>query len=266
MQTAKKQVRPVRLRTDAPVSRAPAVLRAMGIVQLLSRSKTPLTLSQMASAMGVLSSSCLNILRELVKSALVVRDEATKQYSLGPESLILAHRYLMQNRLARAGQTELERLQRAHGLTAVLSQRHGELLLCIGVSRGALAGAFSVPIGQWEQFYASAAGRVALSLESRSDGELRQIHGALPWQLKPPLKTWVDDIRAARTSGYAMDCGNYIRTGAFIAVPIVTDEGQLRGTLSLAMAKSLMADFDMTTLAEDMKVSAGNIVVVMGTR
>ena len=261
----------LRERTDAAArdreseSRAPAALRATAILQHLARSSTPLTLSQLSSALGLLNSSCLNILRELVEGGLVMRDEATKQYSLGLESLMLAHRHLMQNRVARASQAELDRLQRAHGLTAVLSQRHlGNLLVCVSVSRGTHAGAQPVPIGRSEQFYASASGRVALSLERRSDSELRQIHAALPWQSKPLVKAWIDDIRAASASGFAIDCGNYVKTAVFIAVPIVTDEGQLRGTLSLALLKSAMADFDMDALAEDMKLSAGNIAAAVG--
>ena len=67
----------------------PAVTRAIAILRLLGRSRTPIGVKAIAQALDLVPSTCLHILRALVSEQLVKVDPATKRYSLGTGMLPL---------------------------------------------------------------------------------------------------------------------------------------------------------------------------------
>ena len=77
--------------------RAPAVTRTIDILRLLARSDRPLGVNAIAARLDLIPSTCLHILRALVEQTVVSVEPITKQYSLGPGLLSLAHDMLRKN-------------------------------------------------------------------------------------------------------------------------------------------------------------------------
>jgi DNA-binding IclR family transcriptional regulator len=256
---------PIEGESAEPRSRAPAALRTAAILKHLGRAKAPQSLSQIALALGLLPSSCLNILRDLVVSGLVERDAATKHYSIGLEALSLAYRHLMQNRVARASQSELDRLHAMFGYTALLTQRYSvDRLICVAVSSGKDDLALPVRLGMSEHGYASASGRVALAFEDFSDQELTAIHASLSWHSPPPVGQWIREVREVRTAGYALDVGRYRSGRTFIAAPVTGDEIPLIGVLSLALPTTEFEAIEDQAMINEIKLAARNISAAIG--
>jgi DNA-binding IclR family transcriptional regulator len=250
---------------EATASRAPAALRAAAVLKYLARSNAPQTLSQIAVALDLLPSSVLNILRDLVVSGLVERDDLTKQYAIGLEALSLAYRHLMQNRVARAAQAELDRLHATYGYTALLTQRYSvDRLICVAVSKGRDDSALPVRLGLSENGYASASGRIALAFEDLSDQELARIHASLSWHDAPPVGQWMREVRLARTEGYAIDVGRYRSGRTFIAAPVVADRGTLIAVLTIALPTIEFEALEGQAMIEDMKRVSRSISAAAG--
>lgn len=64
---------------------APAVARAVQILDYLANTKSDAGLSEIASAIGLNKSTCFNILRTLADNALVIKDARFPVYRLGPK-------------------------------------------------------------------------------------------------------------------------------------------------------------------------------------
>ena len=75
-------------------SRAPAISRAAAVLRLLGRSDTPLGVHAIARELGLVPSTCLNVLRALVAEELVSFDPDTKRYALEAGVLTLARHWL----------------------------------------------------------------------------------------------------------------------------------------------------------------------------
>src|SRR5262245_34818852 len=104
----------------APRLRAvPAVTRAIAVLRLLSRSRTPLALKAIAQALGLVPSTALHILRALAAEQLVQIDPVTKQYSLGVGMLPLARSVLENGDFPNLVRPKLDELSRRYGVTAI---------------------------------------------------------------------------------------------------------------------------------------------------
>src|SRR5690349_9503958 len=90
----------------------PAVSRAAAILRLLGRSSEPLGVQTIARTLGIVPSTCLHILRTLTAEELASVDPDSKQYSLGPGTLMLARRWLGRDRFAELAQPVLEAIAR----------------------------------------------------------------------------------------------------------------------------------------------------------
>src|SRR3990167_399787 len=82
------------VRATPRIRAVPAVTRAIAVLRLLSRSRTPLALKAIAQALDLVPSTALHILRALLAEQLVRVDAVTKQYSLGVGMLPLARAVL----------------------------------------------------------------------------------------------------------------------------------------------------------------------------
>src|SRR5438132_9779920 len=96
----------------------PAVSRSIAILRLLGRSSEPMGVKAIALSLGMVTSTCLHILRVLVSEELVKVD-ATKRYSLGVGMLSLARSVIAGNSFPAAVQPVLDRLSRQWNVTAI---------------------------------------------------------------------------------------------------------------------------------------------------
>jgi DNA-binding IclR family transcriptional regulator len=101
------------------VRAVPAVTRAVAILRLLGRTRTPMGMKAISQALGIVPSTALHILRVLVAEELIKVDAATKQYSLGTGLLSLARTALEGDDFPSRVQPGLDDLARRYGVMAI---------------------------------------------------------------------------------------------------------------------------------------------------
>ena len=197
----------------------PAVSRAIAILRLLGRNPEPLGVKAIAQSLGMVTSTCLHILRVLVVEELVKVD-ATKRYSLGSGMLSLARSVIEGNRFPAVVQPVLDRIATEWGVTAIGVEINGlEHMVVVALSRSQVPFRLHVDVGSRFPALISATGRLVAAFGDQPWSEIERRFRALRWQKAPDIGVWRKEIEGVRRKGYSIDRGNYIRGVSVLAVP-----------------------------------------------
>ena len=101
------------------VRAVPAVTRAIAILRLLSRSRTPQGLKAIAESLDLVPSTALHIVRALVAEDLLQVDPQTKRYRLGVGMLPLARAVLENSDFPSLVRPKLDQLSSRYGVMAI---------------------------------------------------------------------------------------------------------------------------------------------------
>jgi DNA-binding IclR family transcriptional regulator len=184
-----------------------SVERALSLLDVLGDADRSLTLTDIAQRSRVHMTTCLRLLRTLEASGLVVREQISGHYRLGPKIFTLAHALERQLDIRDLARPILQRLTEFIGEMSSIAILQGDevMLLERRVSRNELG--FLAGPGARAPLYCTSAGKVALA---HADIELleRVLSGPLR-QLTPTTITNPDALRAElakiRWQGYAID-------------------------------------------------------------
>ena len=241
---------------SARVRPVPAVSRALAILRLLGKSPAPLGVKAIAQSLGLVTSTCLHILRVLVQEQLVSVDTDTKRYRLGVGMLSLARSVIERNSFANVAQPMLDRLSREWGVTAIGVEVAGlDHMVVVTLSRSQMPFSLHMDVGSRFPALISATGRLIAAFSDRPWSEIEHGFKRLRWQNAPDLKTWRAEVEAVRRKGYSIDRGNYISGVTIVAVPLfdasrrvghaIVGAGvadQLDGPRSIALAKHMQVE------------------------
>lgn len=220
--------RPVRVR---PV---PAVTRAVAVLRLLGRSDAPMGVKAIAQELGMVTSTCLHILRVLVEERLVGVD-ATKRYSLGPGMLSLARAVIERNPFPRLAQPVLDELSARWGVTAIGVEIVGvDHMVVLALARAQAPFSLHVDVGSRFPALISATGRLVAAFGGLGDKELERRFKALRWEQAPPFAAWLAEVESVRRKGYSLDRGNYIAGVTIVAVPVFDERRRMTHALVAA--------------------------------
>ncbi len=243
--------------TSGPrVRPVPAVSRAIAILRLLGRSASPMTLKAISQELGMVTSTCLHILRVLVDEGLVKVDSASKRYSLGVGMLTLARSVIESSPFPTLVQPVLDRLSSTWNVTTIGVEVAGQdHMVVLALSRSNAPFRLHVDVGSRFPALISATGRLVAAFSEMSDKEIERRFKALRWDQAPDLDAWKKEVETARRKGFSIDRGNYIGGVVVIAVPVLDTHGrmthalvaagvadQLGGSKTQAVAKDLLAE------------------------
>ena len=253
---AARRVRPV-----------PAVSRAIAILRLLGSSPEPMGVKAIAQSLGLVTSTCLHILRVLVDEQLVRVDPGTKRYSLGVGMLLFARKVLESTRFPSLVQPTLDGLSTAWSITAIGVQIASlDHMVVLALSRSSLPFSLHVDVGSRFPALISATGRLVAAFGGFPRKEVEARFRSLRWHRSPDLKTWRREIESARRDGYSIDRGNYIAGVTLIAAPVRDAQGVLTHTLVAAgMVDQLKAGHSVA-LAKQMCAEARRIADLLSSR
>lgn len=257
------QSSPTAATVAAPASRrirpVPAVSRAIAILRLLGRSTEPVGVKAIAQALGIVTSTCLHILRVLVDEELVQVD-ATKRYSLGSGMLSLARSVIERNDFPGAVQPLLDRLSAQWSVTAI-GVEVGSLdrIVVLALSRSKIPFRLHVDVGSRFPALISATGRLVAAFSDEPWSEIARRFRALRWQNPPPIEAWRKDLEAVRKKGYALDRGNYIGGVTVLAVPVFNERRQITHTLVAAAVADQFDNTRCVAMAKEMRVEADRL-------
>jgi DNA-binding IclR family transcriptional regulator len=249
---------PAKARRVRPV---PAVSRSIAILRLLGRSgDEPMGVKAIAESLGLVTSTCLHILRVLVEEGLVKVDPSTKRYTLGVGMLPLARSVIERNSFANVVQPVLDRLSARWGVTAIGVEVSGlEHMVVLALSRSQVPFSLHVDVGSRFPALISATGRLVAAFGNHPWHEIKRRFNALRWQQAPGFDAWTKEVEAVKRKGYSVDRGNYINGVTVMAVP-VRDAGN--SVMHALVAAGLAEQLDKTrsaALADDMRAEAEKI-------
>ena len=235
-------------------SKAPAISRAAAVLRLLGKSDTPLGLQPIARELGLVSSTCLYVLRALVAEGLVSFDPDTKRYALDAGVLTLARQWLRRDAFPDLAQPVLDRLAQKFGVTMLGVQIFGlDRIIAVAVSQ---AGGFQVSVQVGSRFPAliSATGRCIAAFGDYLDAQLEARFSPLRWDDPPSFEEWKDQVTQTREQGFGIDEGNYIAGVTVLAAPVWKAPGRPSHALvaiglGSALKRNGLADLEEALLA-----------------
>jgi DNA-binding IclR family transcriptional regulator len=222
----------------------PAVSRAIAILRLLGRAKTPMGVKAISQALGLVPSTSLHILRVLVAEELV-RVDAAKQYSLGMGTLALARTALQGSDFVALVQPRIDELSRRYTVTAIgLELPNLDHMIVVALSQTQAPVRMHVDIGSRFPALISATGRCVAAFTGQPASEIDKRFRALRWHDAPSLETWRKEVDTARRQGFSIDRGNYIAGVTIVSAPVLDSTG----TISQALAAvGISSQLDRTT-------------------
>lgn len=200
-----------------------SVAQAFAILRLLADSKA-LPLSDIARAIGLSPSSCLNLLKTLCAEGAIEREEYKKRYRLSSAWLVTG--MLLDSRAtrlidrARPGMAHFaQSFEMAVGLWRIVSPDRMQLVAHAQSEAGmrlTLADNQRQPLG------AGAAGRAIAAAQAVDRSELERRFAPVRWQTALSLETYTLQISEAAAKGFALDRG-YAHRGVFTAAAAIAE-------------------------------------------
>ncbi len=199
-----------------------AVENAVKILRRLTQIDAPEGVASIARETGLNVSTTFNILKTLVKERLVVFDEQTKCYALGPSVMELAAPFLGRNPVDTIRPLITEVSQRHRVLVAlwnitptdriVLSDR----IVPPDVVRADMRQGARLPA------LVGAVGRCVAALRGMDRAALETAYEGLRWQNPPGFEAYWADVQKAAHDGFSFDFGNLF-AGLNMAAVVVRD-------------------------------------------
>ena len=235
----------------------PAVSRAIAILRLLGKMRTPMGVNAIAQALGLVPSTCLHILRALTEEKLIAFDIASKHYRLGVGMLSLARSAIEANAFPLLAQPALDRLSTQWGVTAIgVDVSDPDQMVVVALSRSNLPFRLHVDVGSVFPALLSATGRLVAAFGDQPETELKKRFGKLRWDKPLDYKVWHKEVVFAKKNQYSMDRNTYIAGVTIIAVPVLTPAGKITHTLVCASLMDALNKAQHKKLVLEMQAEA----------
>ncbi len=209
--------------------------RTLDVFEAFAAAKGPLTLSELARAIGAPVASCFGIVRTLEERGYLYGVRARR-------GLYPTKRLLEQARVIAAHDPLLDRLEGAlavlcerTGETVLLAKRSGDRAVYLDVLEGPQTVRYTARVGDLKPLHSSAVGKALLA--TLDDTERRRLLGRLPLVRVTPAtitsrRALAADLAAGRGRGWYVTRGENVPDVMAVAVPVtLTDE-----TFAIAVA------------------------------
>lgn len=248
-----------------PPRPVPAVRRGIAILRFLGRNDAPMGVVAIARELGIVPSTCLQILRTLVMEELVSVDTESKRYTLDAGMLTLARSALRRDRFARIVQPVLDRISTRFEVTAigvrVIGLRHMNV---VAISHSDLAFRLHVDVGSRFPALISATGRCLAAFGGHSDRAIKRAFTALRWDNAPDYDTWRREVEQTRRTGFGADEGNYIRGVTIVAAPVFDINETMTYGLALVGLSDQMRDAGLDNMGAEVQGAAATLTESLG--
>lgn len=223
--------------SDPSAGSAPALRRAVQILDLISESTTPLTFTDIVTLLALPKSSVHGLCATLVELGLLHRSDAGV-YQLGSHTMSWANGFLRQTDLVAEFQQLLNERRELNQFTVTLTVLEGTQVIYLACANSNTALGFTFRIGMRLPAPFTATGKAMLS--TLSDQEVTQrFHTHWPNALTPHSVTTCDGLLAelatTRKRGFSIDDGQ-IRDGMLcIGAPVYDFSGKAVAGLAVSM-------------------------------
>jgi DNA-binding IclR family transcriptional regulator len=242
------------------VRAVPAVTRAVAILRLLSRSRTPQGLKAIAESLELVPSTALHIVRALVAEDLLQVDPQTKRYRLGVGMLPLARAVLENADFPSLVRPKLDDLSRRYGVMAIgVDVPDLDNMIVVALARSEAPVRLHVDVGSRFPALISATGRCVAAFSGQPAREIEKRFRLLRWHNAPTYDAWRKEVEQVRKQGFSIDRGNYIAGVTIVAVPVLNSAGTISHTLAGVGLGSQLDRAGALALARDMRAAAQEV-------
>jgi DNA-binding IclR family transcriptional regulator len=239
-----------------------AVQRAVQILRELASTGPRLGVTELADRLGVAKPTVHALLRTLEADGLVVQDQESSKYQLGPGLVLLGNAYLDTQELRTRSLTWADQLATRAGEAVWVAVLTGDHVLVVhhafrpeGAVQILEVGA-SIPWSTCALGKAMVASAPAPDRERLLAGELAVLTGA---SITDP-KELADQLEEARTRGYAIEDQESAIGDAGIASPAFDRSGEVVGAIGIVgPVERLLADSARQELAVAVRETARNL-------
>ena len=243
-------------KSEEDASRAPAVTRALAILQLLSTEGSALGVTHIARRLDLNPSTCLHIMRALEAASFVQQTPGSKLYVLGPGIHVLARRGLSQDPFLLAAQPCLEELSSRFKCTALVMQPdNDDHMVVTAIVRDAGLLSLHIEVGSRVPALIAASGRCVAAHSRLPVADLRRGFDKLKWDEPPRFEDWLDEVEQTRRSGVGADCGAFVTGVSMYATAILRNEAIWR-VISLVTPRTAFARKEVGEITTALRAAA----------
>jgi DNA-binding IclR family transcriptional regulator len=237
-----------------------ALSNGLSVLRYLSKVNGRVGVTRVARDLDIHSSTCFNLLRTLVHERVVSFDTESKTYALALGLVELAKGALEQASYARMVHADLEALVMAHRVTATLWQRvESERVVLVDRAESSAAIRVHMSIGQRLPMFIAALGRCMAANSGLSRAQLKKRYAALRWEEAPGIDQFLEEVDRARTDGYAIDPGRYVKGVTTVSAAVLDAHGLPIMAISTIGFSAQFNDQQLVALACDVRDRARTV-------
>lgn len=201
-----------------------AASRALQLLELVSRSDSPLSLMELVAQTGLDKSTAARLLSFLEEGALVTRDAATKRYGVGPRLLGLAASAMRRSDLRQLAEPALVALRDETGETISLHLRVGDERICVAGAESRHAVRRVLSLGESVPIWVGPTGKAILAFLPEQEIEAVLARSGLAAAALGHVR---GQLELLASSGYLAVLGDRTPGVGAISVPVFGLDGVL---------------------------------------
>lgn len=240
---------------------APALEKGLDILELLSRSETGLSQTEIARDLGRSVSEIFRMLVVLDERGYIAQDAADR-YVLTTRLFEIAHRTPLIRRLTVAAAPLMRDLARRINQSVHLAVIAEDAVLVVGQVDPPARHVMSVRLGTRVDLWRASSGRVMLAF--RPEAELREMLARVPPPPEMPEERLRADLASIRERGHEIVDSFMIRGIVNISAPIVDHTGEAAAALTVPHIQRLNDPVSFTECCRDVIETAARLTRSLG--
>lgn len=241
-----------------------AVARALRIARTFTDARPEWTLASLSRELGLSKPTALRLLAALEREGLVVRNDGSGAYRLGPAAIELGARAQRSNGIASAARAEMENLTRATGETSSVEILSGDETVILDEVQGGHLIRTSPSVGTRWPAHATSTGKVLLAAELEQDPKLvqkmtRRAGGKLRRLTSNTIVAstrLTTDLARVSKQGYSTAMGELEEGYVALGAPVRNHEGRVVAAISLGGPSTRFTDARVPRLVKLVKEAA----------
>lgn len=245
---------------------SPAVVNVLAMLESFDERHPAQSLSEISQRLEIPKATALRHLLALEQAGYVTSDAKRQRYSLGPQLLVLARRYLAQFDILAQVRPALVELAQATRETAHFGVLEGRDVVYLEVTEGPQRVRIYVQRGDRLPAHSVAAGKAILA-HAPPEQRLAFSREGLP-ALTPTTivthKAFQAELAAVRRRGYATNQGEWITEVVGISAPVFAQERGVVGAIGVAGLGIRMKKAQLQDIAARVRQQAQQLTTALG--
>lgn len=211
-------------------------MKALKTLEIIAASQAPVSVRDIAESLATDKATSYRMLITLQKSGFVVRDDATKLYSLSYKVVSLSRNLLAENEVSKVILRELRELAAITKETLHYNVLDGRETVLVHRVKGSQLVNVEFQVGDRSPLHCTSIGKAILAFQ-----DIRFIEEVIEAGLEKKAANTIsepdklrEELRKIRSQGYAIDDHEYSDNMRCIAVPVFEGGGRITSGISIS--------------------------------